>query len=161
MPQFNQDSRAHSLPRGNSCSRFTFIKLSSAWFSLGGNQDTNFLVSSPCPPPHWPQNPDHLSTSPKHLELFSRSANRLDLGGPETGKLTEFRLHAGIDDPEHVICGLVIFLVRRRGLGRTLRASLAQFGKYFALKAQSQCIALGIHLSPQSVHGLRVSVGCA
>lgn len=31
--------------------------------------------------------------------------------GPGTGQLTKLRLQAGVDDPEHVIRGLVIFLV--------------------------------------------------
>lgn len=50
------------------------------------------------------------------------------------GLLTKFRLHARVDDAEHIICGFVILFIRRCGLRGPLWAPLAQFRKYLPLQ---------------------------
>lgn len=47
--------------------------------------------------------------------------------------LTELRLCPRVDYPENIICGFVIFLVRRR-LGGALGTSLPQPGKHLPLQ---------------------------
>lgn len=70
--------------------------------------------------------------------------------------LTELRLRARVYDPEDIVCGFVIFLVRGR-LRRALGTSLPQLGKYFPLNREEQLLTTSLTMAAVRVSTITAS----
>lgn len=106
LPRFSWDPKAHT-PVTTPC-RFLSGDIfmsqveSGYWFPYLGRTEAAKIPGPPA------RSPVFSFQTPG---VIFRLSWQVDPWGPGTGQLTEFRLLARVDDPEHVICGLLIFLV--------------------------------------------------